>query len=251
MDGLEARIGVHTGLVVVGEMGAGTARLGADVVGETPNVAARLQTLAEPGQVVISGSTFALVEGFFTRRVTRRSAAQGRRSAAAGLRRARRDRRPEPSSTPFAAVVLTPLVGRDAEMGLLVRCWQAAAGGAGQARRDQRRARHRKESHRPRVARAVRCRSAASSSSCAARHASTTACSSRSSSISGGRPTWTRRPTRPTPRRRRERWSACSRRPPADAVEVIAELIEIETGGHYVTRCRSGPKPAGGARSTC
>ena len=38
MEGLSARVGVHTGLVVVGEMGAGSARLGADVVGEAPNV---------------------------------------------------------------------------------------------------------------------------------------------------------------------------------------------------------------------
>jgi class 3 adenylate cyclase len=46
---LSARVGVHTGLVVVGEMGVGASRVSADVVGETPNIAARVQSVAEPG----------------------------------------------------------------------------------------------------------------------------------------------------------------------------------------------------------
>jgi class 3 adenylate cyclase/predicted ATPase len=132
MDGLSARVGVHTGLVVVGEMGAGSARLSADVVGEAPNVAARLQTLADPGHVVISGSTFALVEGFFT-------------VESLGAPPLKGVDRPLPvylvvGETGAQTRVdvarrrggLTPLVGRDAEMGLLVRCWQSAASGPGQ-----------------------------------------------------------------------------------------------------------------------
>ena len=54
---LEARAGIATGLVVVGElMGEGEARE-RGVVGETPNLAARLQALAEPGSVVVADPT--------------------------------------------------------------------------------------------------------------------------------------------------------------------------------------------------
>ena len=54
---LQVRVGIATGLVVVGDLiGAGAAQEQA-VVGETPNLAARLQALAEPGAVVISSST--------------------------------------------------------------------------------------------------------------------------------------------------------------------------------------------------
>ena len=64
-DGLEARCGVHTGAVVVGEMGVGAKRLSDGIVGEAPNIAARLQTLAPPGSLVMSEATLRLVEGFF------------------------------------------------------------------------------------------------------------------------------------------------------------------------------------------
>jgi class 3 adenylate cyclase len=49
---LRARVGIHTGLVVVGETGQGDASVPKAAVGETPNIAARLQALAEPGSVV-------------------------------------------------------------------------------------------------------------------------------------------------------------------------------------------------------
>ena len=62
---LAARVGIATGLVVVGDlMGEGAAREEA-VIGETPNLAARLQALAEPGTVVISQATRRLVGGLF------------------------------------------------------------------------------------------------------------------------------------------------------------------------------------------
>ena len=51
------RIGIHTGLVVVGEMGGGDYPDPMAIVGETPNIAARLQTIAEPNTVVISEAT--------------------------------------------------------------------------------------------------------------------------------------------------------------------------------------------------
>lgn len=58
---VDLRVGVHTGLVVVGEMGAGRRRELDDVVGETPNIAARLESFASPGTVAISADTYALV----------------------------------------------------------------------------------------------------------------------------------------------------------------------------------------------
>src|SRR5262245_34521508 len=61
---LAVRLGIHTGRVVVGEMGAGT-RQEQLALGETPNLAARLQGLAAPNTVVISAATFPLLGGFF------------------------------------------------------------------------------------------------------------------------------------------------------------------------------------------
>ena len=61
---LAVRMGVHTGLVVVGEMGGG-GKQEQLALGETPNIAARIQGLAEPNAVVISGATARLTKGAF------------------------------------------------------------------------------------------------------------------------------------------------------------------------------------------
>src|SRR5215831_15191877 len=61
---LAIRIGVHTGLVVIGEMGA-AGRQEQLALGETPNVAARMQGLAEPNTVALSAATYRLVQGYF------------------------------------------------------------------------------------------------------------------------------------------------------------------------------------------
>ena len=60
-----ARVGIHTGLVVVGETGQGDASIPKAAVGEPPNIAARLQGLAEPNSVVVSERTRALARGLF------------------------------------------------------------------------------------------------------------------------------------------------------------------------------------------
>ena len=62
---LALRVGVHTGLVVVGEMGS-EGRQERLALGEAPNIAARLQGLAEPDSIVISSSTHRLVQGYYT-----------------------------------------------------------------------------------------------------------------------------------------------------------------------------------------
>ena len=62
---LAVRIGIATGLVIVGDLvGLGSAQEQA-VVGETPNLAARLQALAEPGQIIVAGATRRLIGDLF------------------------------------------------------------------------------------------------------------------------------------------------------------------------------------------
>src|SRR5499426_2436358 len=61
---LAIRISIHTGLVVVGAMGGG-GRQEQLALGETPNVAARIQGLAAPNSLVVSDTTSRLVQGFF------------------------------------------------------------------------------------------------------------------------------------------------------------------------------------------
>src|SRR5262245_63046377 len=62
---LAVRLGIHTGLVVVGEVGSGT-RQEQLALGETPNLAARLQGIAAPNTLVVSAATVQLLGGFFT-----------------------------------------------------------------------------------------------------------------------------------------------------------------------------------------
>jgi class 3 adenylate cyclase/tetratricopeptide (TPR) repeat protein len=126
---LQVRIGIATGLVVVGDLlGAGSAQEQA-VVGETPNLAARLQAIAEPGAVVIASSTHRLTGGLFEYRdlgaftlkgfaedipawqALREGAAEGRFEALHGT--------------------TTPLVGRDEEIELLLRRWAETKNGEG------------------------------------------------------------------------------------------------------------------------
>jgi predicted ATPase/class 3 adenylate cyclase len=127
---LAVRLGVHTGLVVVGEMGAG-ARHESLALGETPNLAARLQGLAAPDTMVMSATTFRLVQGLFECRelgpqtlkgvatpvrvyqVVRESGAQSRLEVA-------------------GPTGLTPLVGREQEVGLLLERWAQVKEGLGQ-----------------------------------------------------------------------------------------------------------------------
>ena len=63
---LQVRLGIHTGLVVAGDMGAEGHRDPLAIVGETPNIAARLQGMAEPDTVVMSEATHRLAQGLFT-----------------------------------------------------------------------------------------------------------------------------------------------------------------------------------------
>ena len=81
---LAVRLGIHTGLVVVGEVGGGT-RQEQLALGETPNVAARLQGLAAPNTLVISAATLPLLGGFFACQSLGTPLLKGLAAAAGGL----------------------------------------------------------------------------------------------------------------------------------------------------------------------
>jgi class 3 adenylate cyclase len=127
---LTARVGVATGLVVVGDLVSPGAPKDSTVVGDTPNIAARLQSLANPSSVVISGSTHRLTAGHFEYtdlghvtlkglkdpveawQVLGLSSVESRFEAEHGLS-------------------LPSLLGREEEVELLSRRWRQAAQGEG------------------------------------------------------------------------------------------------------------------------
>ncbi|MBV8118438.1 MAG: AAA family ATPase [Alphaproteobacteria bacterium] len=125
-ENLHVRIGIATGLVVVGgEV------VEHDVVGETPNLAARLQALAEPDTVVVAASTRRLVGDMFEYRNLGAVELKG----IAAPTPAWQVLRPSAVESRFEALrgpVLSPLVGRDEEIDLLLRRWARAQTGDGQ-----------------------------------------------------------------------------------------------------------------------
>ena len=127
---LAIRVGIHTGVVVVGEMG-GSGRQEQLALGDTPNIAARLQGLATPDTVVISAATSRLVEGFFTWQAL---GAQDLKGVSQPLMVYRVLRASEAQTRLDVATPrgLTPLVGRDEEVALVQRRWTQATTGMGQ-----------------------------------------------------------------------------------------------------------------------
>jgi len=127
---LAVRVGIHTGLVVVGEMG-GAGRQEQLALGEVPNVCSRIEALAEPNTVALSAATYRLVQGYFecqelgehtlrgvtapvvVYRVLQESGARGRLDVA-------------------VTRGLTRLVGREQEVGLLIERWEQVKAGQGQ-----------------------------------------------------------------------------------------------------------------------
>ena len=128
---LSIRIGISTGKVVVGDIGTGKERESMGVVGEVPNIAARLQSSAKPNSVIISENTKLLVEGMFELEDL-------------GQQNFKGISKPIPvfqvhtetnTFTRFEAVArqgLTHLIGRDAEVNLLNDRWKQVKEGDGQ-----------------------------------------------------------------------------------------------------------------------
>jgi class 3 adenylate cyclase len=128
---LQTRVGIATGLVAVGDMiGSGASQEQA-IVGETPNLAARLQSIAEPNAVVIAESTRKLVGNLFELEDLGAQDLKG----IAGPVRAWTSLRPSSVESRFEALHasgITELVGREEELDLLLRRWSKAKSGDGQ-----------------------------------------------------------------------------------------------------------------------
>src|SRR5499427_2604572 len=127
---LAARLGIHTGLVVVGDVGGGT-RQEQLALGETPNLAARLQGIAAPNTLVISATTFQLLGGFFACQPLGTPPLKGQTQPLAVYRvlyeSMARSRLEAIGSTGW-----TPLVGREQEVRLLRERWAQVKDGLGQ-----------------------------------------------------------------------------------------------------------------------
>ena len=127
---LAVRLGIHTGLVVVGEVGGGT-RQEQLALGETPNLAARLQGIAAPNTLVISATTFQLLGGFFACQPLGTPLLKGQAQPLAVYRvlyeSMARSRLEAVGSTGW-----TPLVGREQERALLLERWAQVKEGVGQ-----------------------------------------------------------------------------------------------------------------------
>ena len=127
---LQVRIGVHTGPVVVGEIGQGGKREQL-ALGETPNIAARVQSQAEPNTLVISASSYRLVQGFFTCQDLGQHQLK-EISIPVTLYQVQGEGAAQSSFEVSLQKGLTRLVGREEEVGLLKRRWERAVAGDGQ-----------------------------------------------------------------------------------------------------------------------
>jgi predicted ATPase len=127
---LAVRLGIHTGPVVVGVMGGGV-RHEHLALGETPNIASRLEGLATPNTVVISAVTAQLVQRAFVLEALGTPALKGITApievwqVVCPLEILREATMPAPED-------VKPLVGRSEELGLLLRCWEQSKAGQGQ-----------------------------------------------------------------------------------------------------------------------
>ena len=128
---LAVRIGIASGPVIVGDqIGEGTASETA-VVGETPNLAARLQALAQPNQIVVSAATRAMLGDHFDLEDLGTSELKGFAEPVPAWRvLSARDVESRFAATRTGSSA--PLVGRQEEMGLLLRAWDGSCHGRGQ-----------------------------------------------------------------------------------------------------------------------
>ena len=126
---LQTRVGIATGLVVVGDLiGSGESQE-RGIVGETPNLAARLQGIAEPNTVVIAESTRSLLGNLFDLEDLGAKDLKG----TSGPVQAWAALRPSSVESRFEALrsATTPLIGREEELDLLLRRWEQAKHGEG------------------------------------------------------------------------------------------------------------------------
>ncbi len=127
---LGVRVGIHTGPVVVGDVGAGS-RHEQLALGETPNIAARIQGLAEPDTVVLSAATYRLIEGFFDCEALGEQALRGVAEPIV-VHQVLQESGVQSRLDIASARGLTPLVGRESEVALLLERWAQVKDGSGQ-----------------------------------------------------------------------------------------------------------------------
>ena len=121
---IRLRIGIHTGQVVVGDMGAGE-RHEQLALGETPNIAARLQSIAKANTAVMSAATYRLVEGFFECQTLGPHALKGKATPISVYQVIGE----EGAQSRFEVALeagLPPLVGRAEELAFLRQRWETA-----------------------------------------------------------------------------------------------------------------------------
>ncbi len=129
---LEVRIGLATGPVVVGEDSAEEGGEAGLAVGVTPNIAARLLALANPGEIVIADVTRRLLGNAFSLADLGRHALKGIEQPVQAWRLDEARRVEGRFKAAHAGIAIAPLVGREDEADLLERCWQLARTGSGQ-----------------------------------------------------------------------------------------------------------------------
>jgi TOMM system kinase/cyclase fusion protein len=127
---LAIRIAIHTGLVVVGDMG-GSGRQEQLALGATPNVASRLENLATPNTVVMSAATYQLVRGYFTVADLGPHTLKGV-AAPVQAYQVLQESGVQHRFEVATMYGLTPFVGRDAEVTLLDERWRHVKDGMGQ-----------------------------------------------------------------------------------------------------------------------
>ena len=128
---LACRIGVATGVVIVGNLIGSGATQEAAVVGETPNLAARLQSLAQPNQLVLPHKTRSLLGNVFQLEPLGSHSLKGIASTVEAYAVVG-ENRPESRFEARQTGALTAIVGRDQELGLMNECWLRARSGLGQ-----------------------------------------------------------------------------------------------------------------------
>ena len=130
---LQSRVGIATGLVVVGDLTGSGGAQERGIIGETPNLAARLQAIADPNMVVIADGTRRLLGDLFELKdLLRIQRPQGHRRAGCRRGLALRTSSAEGRFEAMHASGLTALVGREEELELLLRRWSKAKTGEGQ-----------------------------------------------------------------------------------------------------------------------
>jgi class 3 adenylate cyclase/predicted ATPase/energy-coupling factor transporter ATP-binding protein EcfA2 len=127
---LALRLGIHTGLVVIGEMG-GAGRQEQLALGEVPNVCSRIQGLAEPNTIAISAATYRLVQGFFDCQALDEHTLRGV-SQPLNVYRVLGESGVHSRLDIVSTRGLTPLVGREQEVGLLLERWNQVKAEQGQ-----------------------------------------------------------------------------------------------------------------------